>query len=1007
MNLSRLFLLSRQASSISAKTLLWALIFWAAPTSQAQGLPNDGTSKFAFDCGMSVMTCFSGSKSAAFTDQCNNSTQADTNGIVLGIMDTRNPSVNAPGFGVNWMPPMFHNNAGAPAHQWRARNLGEVFGIALDNQNPPNIYVAATSVYPNENPGPGGWGAVYKINGTTFNISTFSSLSGVGTVSLGNVCFDKGNQQFFVADLDHGWIRRLNNAGAEVLPHFDHGIQGATPTIADNGTPNELTASGRRVFGLQVYANRLYYSVWYTGKNEIWSVGLDGSGNFITTGPNGPRPEVTSPVFPSTLQNDTPVTDIAFSQNGKMLVGERGLCTAVLTNLNTGPAHHSRALEFTLSGTTWTFNKQYNIGPAGFPNNTEGGVDYSCDDLVYATGDLFAPNGFPNPPLIYGLAILTPASTGSQTSYLIDADGDTATADKNFLGDVEVYRCCDCITFNNERLECLGNNSFNWSFCVTNTGTLTNGHLVILDLPPGVTVDSQIINLNPPLAPGEGACTSITFTLSPDVKTNTLCFRVAAHTPDFNECCVIPKCLNLPDCCGIIGSESIKCDSAAGTFSWSMTITNLSGVTAAYLVVVPDPAGCASVVNPVIALTPPLANGQSTNLTITIAATNAPCDQACLRISLHDKQFVSCCSFTHCISLRCKDGNHPPVLDCPPNVRTECDPAVGKNYVINAGVMDPDGDALTVTWKINGNPVQTNTIPAGISLNFTLVSLTHNYSPGLYTVTLCVTDGFGAPVICEMTLEMGDHTPPSLQCPPDRTVDVWPKGLPNLLGQLVVSDNCSPPQKIILTQQPPPGSPITNSPTCITFTATDEAGNVATCTTCINFLPVHLRGFEGLADIVGTFTTVAPASFTLSVDGDIANTSGVEYFVNDLSIGTGKDIDFRLPWSNVPAGSYAIVAEARNADTPPLKLRSSTVYLYLAAPGAPTQNVTLGNILLEDGQLNFSFPSLQGIKYFIEATDSLESPDWQAINQIVGDGQVHSLRMETSGHGQFIRIRSE
>ena len=709
-------------------------------------------------------------------------------------------------------------------------------------------------------------GGVYKLDGTTFNISTFSSLSGVGTVSLGNICFDKGDQQFFVADLDHGWIRRLSFSGTEVLPHFDHGTQAASPTVADSGTPNDLTASGRRVFGLQVFGNRLYYSVWHTGKNEIWSVGLDGSGNFILTGPNGPRPEVTSPVFPTTLQNDTPVTDIAFSQSGKMLVAERGLCTAQITNLNTGPAHHSRAMEFTQTAGIWAFNKQYNIGPEGLPNNTEGGIDYTCDDLVLATGDLYAPNGFPNPPLIYGVAILTPSSTGSQTSYLIDADGNTATADKNFLGDVEVYRCCDCLTFSNEHLECLGNNTFSWSFCVTNTGTLTNSHLVLVDLPAGVSVGSQVLDLHPSLPPGQGTCTNIVFTLGQDVKTNNLCFRIAAHTEDFNECCVVSKCLQLPDCCGIVGAESVKCDPAAGTLAWTMTVTNLSGVPASYLVVVPDPAGCVSVANPVISFNPPLANGQAATVTINLAATNTPCDSACFRVSLHDAQFVSCCSFVHCLSLECAGANHPPQIDCASAAHVECDPTVGTNYLLTGGVMDPDGDALTVTWKVNSVPVQTNTIPAGASINFTGVQLIHNYPPGVYTVTLCVTDGKSPTITCDTTLEMGDHTPPSLQCPPDKVIEFWPKEVPNLLGLLVVTDNCSPTNSIKLTQEPPPGSPLTSGHTCINFTATDTAGNSANCMTYVDVHPVRLRGFEKLGNILGTAITTAPADFALSVD---------------------------------------------------------------------------------------------------------------------------------------------
>ena len=49
--------------------------------------------------------------------------------------------------------------------------------------------------------------------------------------------------------------------------------------------------------------------------------------------------------------------------------------------------------------------------------------------------------------------------------WLVDFDGNYSIYDKLSNGDVEVVRCCDCLQFGNERLECLGANRFNWSCC--------------------------------------------------------------------------------------------------------------------------------------------------------------------------------------------------------------------------------------------------------------------------------------------------------------------------------------------------------------------------------------------------------------------------------------------------------------------------------------------------------------------------------------------------------------
>src|ERR1041385_4906484 len=47
--------------------------------------------------------------------------------------------------GLGWSPAMWHNDSSL-TDAWNAKNLGEVFGIALDDATPPNIYVTATSI---------------------------------------------------------------------------------------------------------------------------------------------------------------------------------------------------------------------------------------------------------------------------------------------------------------------------------------------------------------------------------------------------------------------------------------------------------------------------------------------------------------------------------------------------------------------------------------------------------------------------------------------------------------------------------------------------------------------------------------------------------------------------------------------------------------------------------------------------------------------------------------------
>ncbi|MSU35085.1 MAG: hypothetical protein EXS36_08215 [Pedosphaera sp.] len=521
------------------------------------------------------------------------------------MIDTRDPvGVGAPygSSGGDWGPAMWHNEMSVPV-RWNAKNLGEVFGIALDDSTPPNVYVTATSIYYENGRDPGGDGGVYKLSGSTFGISVFQDFSAsskkIGKASLGNICFDKAHRQVFVTDLDNGLIRRLSNTGSEIVTvgvPYDHGITGipnvdGTQIPDASSVPGDLTSSGRRVFGVQVYQSRLYYSVWWApvaggpGMNEVWSVSLQPNGDLVSTGPKGPKKEFSllgllpNSGYPT---SEPVITDIAFSQSCTMLIGERSICATTPTDL-ASESHSPQAIEYAF-GTSWTQSQILNVGKLVEPSGrvkSAGGVDYDCEGHPFVTGDALINDSSPFPytgNAVYGLQIFpTPISVVSN-SWVIDFDGSYTTHDKLSLGDVEVNRCCDCLTFHDERIECLATNTFQWSFCITNTGTFTNGHLVFLDLPPGVTINPPIIDINPPLAPGQGFSTKVIITIDPKQTTNQLCFRNANHQPDYADCCIVAKCLKVPDCCAVISKEVVKCDAASGSISWIFNLQNLSGV---------------------------------------------------------------------------------------------------------------------------------------------------------------------------------------------------------------------------------------------------------------------------------------------------------------------------------------------------------------------------------------------------------------------------------------------
>ncbi len=228
-------------------------------------------------------------------------------GTVLSIVDLRPPG--GPPQGEHWWDEVQR----APVS---AGQIGQVFGIALDDANPPNVYLTATSAFglhrtaDNTNwmagmwgPG-GGPGTVYALDAANelrpralANI-TLDGRANTGA-ALGNIAYDRWNKQLYVSDLETGMIHRLRPSDGTDLGHYDHGTAGRTgffdvasgrliplPSVAFNpasaarvtdcpaGDFSKTPACWnfadfrRRVWGLGVRQDpvshevRLFYAVW-------------------------------------------------------------------------------------------------------------------------------------------------------------------------------------------------------------------------------------------------------------------------------------------------------------------------------------------------------------------------------------------------------------------------------------------------------------------------------------------------------------------------------------------------------------------------------------------------------------------------------------------------------------------------------------------------------------------------------------------------------------------------
>src|SRR5438094_4577245 len=106
--------------------------------------------------------------------------------------------------------------------------------------------------------------------------------------------------------------------------------------------------------------------------------------------------------------------------------------------------------------------------------------------------------------------------------------------------------------------------------------------------------------------------------------------------------------------------------------------------------------------------------------------------------------------------------------------------------------------------------------------------------PGPHTITVTATDEAGNIATCTTTFTVSDTTAPVVTCAANLSAssDANCQALvPDVLAGVSVSDNCSATNAINLNQSPAADTLVGPRPHTLTVTATDQAGNIGTCTT--------------------------------------------------------------------------------------------------------------------------------------------------------------------------------
>jgi hypothetical protein len=115
-------------------------------------------------------------------------------------------------------------------------------------------------------------------------------------------------------------------------------------------------------------------------------------------------------------------------------------------------------------------------------------------------------------------------------------------------------------------------------------------------------------------------------------------------------------------------------------------------------------------------------------------------------------------------------SNAPPAVVCQGPTTVECDTAAE----VTALVSDPDGDALTVVWTVNGTAMQTNMLPASNPPASVNVSFSATLPLGTNVIGVAVTDSATNTASCSTDITVVDTTPPVLSDVAAEPNILWP-----------------------------------------------------------------------------------------------------------------------------------------------------------------------------------------------------------------------------------------
>ena len=191
-----------------------------------------------------------------------------------------------------------------------------------------------------------------------------------------------------------------------------------------------------------------------------------------------------------------------------------------------------------------------------------------------------------------------------------------------------------------------------------------------------------------------------------------------------------------------------------------------------------------------------------------------------------------CGNFTTCdFEVVVVDRQAPDIVNCPVNLTLGCDEVHEYDFEAWLGTFEATDDCSTV----GGGLTLTNNFDHGL---LDEPCSTTDWDDHVLTVTFTATDACGNNATCKATITVVDETPPLVDCPDALTLDCGAENMDGIiatwLNSVTATDDCdrevalSNDYDANLLQKP---CQVSDDPFAlqVTFTASDNCGNTATC----------------------------------------------------------------------------------------------------------------------------------------------------------------------------------